>query len=197
MFLRICHQPGGLWNSSEVSRDLGISRASVARYLDILERAFLVFRLPNLASPIKGLPKVYLVAPSLRQALLNIDESQLEVPEEWGRMAENAMAAALVGTRPTATSIGFWRRDSVEVDGVVIDPQWGTTYIEVKRSGRKAIGGIDAARRAFHDDGHGVILCHGVEPEVHEEQHIFRVPFAAWLYQQDASDGGTVRIHGA
>jgi predicted AAA+ superfamily ATPase len=195
MFLRICLQSGGLWNSSEVARDLGISRPSVARYLDILERSFLVFRLPNLASPVKGQPKVYLVAPSLRQALLGMDEKHLEAPEEWGRMAENAMAATLVGTRPSATSIGFWRRGNVECDGVVLDPQSGSELIEVKRSGKKAVAGIVAARDALHvPQSDGWILGRD-GPGDSPATGIVRTSLAAWLYQQDAAAGGTVRFN--
>lgn len=194
MFLRICLRPGGLWNTSEVARDLEISRPSVARYLDILERSFLVFRLPNLASPIKGQPKVYLVAPSLRQALLGLDEKHLESPEEWGRMAENAMAAALVGTRPSATSIGFWRKGNAECDGVAVDPHVGSEFIEVKRSGKKAVAGIEAARDSLRESpGSGWILGRNLLTDEPAEG-IVRMSLAAWLYQQDASAGGTVRF---
>ncbi len=192
MFLRICLHPGGLWNTSEVSRDLGISRPSVTRYLDILERAFLVFRFPNLHSPVRGQPRVYLVAPSLRQALLGLTAEHLETPEEWGRMAENAMAATLVGTRPTATHIGFWRRGNDECDGVCVDPP-GAEYIEVKRSGRRAVRGLRRAREAVGLPGPMWVLSRAARAERLDSGPV-RLSLAAWLYQQDAAEGGTLRI---
>ena len=194
MFLRICLNPGGLWNSSEVARDLGVSRPLVSRYLDILERAFLVFRLPNLASPVKGQPKVYLVAPSLRQALLGMDERHLQTPEEWGRMAENAMATALIGTRPDATAIGFWRRGNAECDGVVLDPAAGAEYVEVKRGRKRATRGIERAREALRAEGPAWVLSRTGRAEVLAPGTTLRVPLAAWLYQQDAAAGGTLRV---
>ena len=47
LFLRVCKDPGGLWNATEVGLDLGLSRPTVSRYLQLLERAFLLFSLPS------------------------------------------------------------------------------------------------------------------------------------------------------
>jgi uncharacterized protein len=191
LFLRVCLHPGGLWNETEVAGDLGISRPTVSRYLGILERAFLLFRLPNLASPVKGQPKVYLVAPALRQALLGMDESQITLPQEWGQMAENAVAAAVVGTRPSAMQVGFWRRGNAECDVVVIRPGGTSEYLEVKRSsrkGRQAERGIQRALEGLGHPGRGFTLVRGA-PRTKDQ-----IQLALWLYTQDASAGGTLRV---
>lgn len=197
MFLRICLAPGGLWNEAEVSRDLAISRPTVAKYLNVLERAFLVFRLPNLAAPVKGQPKVYLVAPALRQALLALDESMVRAPEEWGRLVENAVAATIVGARPNASSIGFWRKPADECDVVVLEPPFSTEYIEVKRSGKRAVQGIVRAADALGRQGAmGWVLCRedaGPMLQSHDPL-VVRESAASYLYRQSASAGGTLRI---
>lgn len=196
LFLRICMAPGGAWNEAGVARDLQVSRPTVSRYLDLLERAFLVFRLPNLASPVKGQPKVYLVAPSLRQALLALDEGTVGRPDEWGRLVENAVAATVVGTRPTARQVGFWRKGPYECDVVVVETD-KAEYIEVKRSGKKAVGGILRAATDLAVKGKGWILERNWNLErlrAADAMEISRIPASLWLYLQVANAGGTLRI---
>ena len=202
LFVRICLNPGGLWSEVEAARDLQISRPTVARYLQILEEAFLVFRLPNLASPVKGQPKVYLVAPSMRQALLALDENDVRRPDDWGRVAENAVAAAAVGTYPDAEQVGFWRK-AEECDVVVLSKV--SQFVEVKRSGAKALRGIDRAAAALGVDGRkgrsglGWVLSREA-PDVplvfspETDLLVVKRSVAEWLYSRDAMAGGTLRV---
>ena len=198
MFLRICLAPGGLWNESEVARDLQVSRPTVARYLGILERTFLVFRLPNLASPVKGRPKVYPSAPALRTALLGLGEEAVREPDEWGRLAENAVAATVLGSRPHATSIGFWRKGGDECDVVVVAPDRPGELVEVKRSGRRARRGIERAAAGLRLEAAGHVLTgrdaggHGAGGEPGPGPR--RIPAALWLYQQEVVAGGRLRL---
>jgi predicted AAA+ superfamily ATPase len=201
LFIRICLNPGGLWNEVEAGRDLGVSRPTIARYLQILEEAFLVFRLPNLASPVKGQPKVYPVAPSMRQALLALDEDDVRRPDDWGRIAENAVAAAAVGTSPDASQVGFWRKND-ECDVVILRDGAISEFIEVKRSGQKAFRGIDHAAEALGRNGlkaFGIVLCNelrGSDPfaETPGGVHCLKQPVAVWLYGRSAQAGGTLRV---
>jgi predicted AAA+ superfamily ATPase len=207
LFVRICLNPGGLWNEVEAGRDLQVSRPTIARYVQILEEAFLVFRLPNLASPVKGQPKIYLVAPSMRQALLSLDENDVRRPDDWGRVAENAVAAAAVGTSPDAEQIGFWRKGD-ECDVVLLGEP--SDLIEVKRSGERAIRGIDRAAVALgvggpnaraKRKGIGFILCRDEPTQLPEQttpesgMHVIKQSVAAWLYSRDAHAGGTLRTN--
>ncbi len=199
MFLRICLAPGGLWNDAEVARDLGLARPTVAKYLQILEQAFLVFRLDNLASPVKGRSKVYLVAPALRPALLGLDEIAVRQPEEWGRLTENTVAMTAVGSRPTATQIGFWRKGNDECDVVVVELPDRAEYLEIKRSGEGASRGIARAAAALGLAGTGVVLSRDWQMDLFPDppaplRGIARQSAAAWLYQQRAAAGGTLRI---
>ncbi len=199
MFLRVCMDPGGLWNETTVANDLGLSRPTVARYLRILEGAFLVFQLPNLGSPIKGRSKVYLVAPAMRQALLGLDEEAVRRPDEWGRLAENAVAASLMGSTPDAHQIGFWRRADEECDGVVLRPGDRSEYLEVKRSGERAKRCITRAAGALQHRGHGSILTSKHEGRVLSVEHphleyIVQNSVASWLYGQRDAAGGTLRF---
>ena len=147
MFLRICRSPGCLWNETDVSKDLGITRPTVTRYLRHLEDSYLVFRLPNLARRERGQPKIYLVDSALRQALLGIDRAALVQPEIYGPVLENAVASALMASRPAGASVGFWRDGKWECDAVLEVPGTAPWLYEVKRSA-DARHDLEGLRRA-------------------------------------------------
>ncbi len=201
IFLRICQDPGGLWNESKVSSELGVARSTVNRYLEILEASFLVFRVPNMASIVRGQSKVYLVAPSMRQALLGLDKEAIRRPGEWGPLAENAALACLWGAWPEAFQKGFWRRDKDECDAVVTQhPQ--AIYLEVKRSGQRAAGGIHKAAASLKARGSGYILTQQTPPQTEYYPdspwmtQITTMPAALWLFLQRGEEGGTLRLGG-
>lgn len=200
MFLRVCKDPGGLWNTSQVASDLGLTRPTVARYLQLLERAFLVFSFPNLASPIKGLPKVYLVAPAMRAALFGLDHERMREPAEWGPATENLVAATLLATRDASVQVGFWREGGVECDAVALSAGRDGELIEVK-SGRErdAARGVEAAARALHAEGRGLVLTRDqLSAEVAWTRDpripLRTLPVALWLYAQRGAHGGTLRV---
>ncbi len=72
----LAHSQGGLLNASQLGRSLGVSYHTVQRYLDLLERTFLVRRLPpyfrNVGKRLTKSPKVYLRDTGLLHHLLNI-----------------------------------------------------------------------------------------------------------------------------
>jgi hypothetical protein len=145
----------------------------------------------------------------MRQALLALDERDVRQPDDWGRIAENAVVASAVGTNPDARQIGFWRKQE-ECDVVILQSEGVElgSFIEVKRSGERAIRGIDRAAVALgyggptskaRHRGLGVILCRD-NPEqsfpVTEESlmNVIKQPVAQWLYLQRDNAGGTLRI---
>lgn len=196
MFLRICCTPGELWNEVEVARDLGVSRPTVSKYLSALERAFLVLCLPNLASPIKGQPKVHLVAPSLRPTLLGLDANAVAQPEEWARLVENLVVATAMGTRPEARQVGFWREGADEC-GLVVVQDGSSEYIAVDRGDDCAEHGVRRAMKALGSPGSGWVLGRREAPWPripHQGCDRMNVLAARWLYYQRASAGGTLRM---
>ncbi len=73
----LAHQQGGLFNASQLGAALGVSYHTVQRYVDILERTFLVRRLmpyhANVRKRLVKSPKLYLRDTGLLHHLLNID----------------------------------------------------------------------------------------------------------------------------
>ncbi len=196
LFLRICQRPGGLFESTKAARDLGITRPTVQRYLEILERAFLVFTLPNLASPIRGQPKVYLVAPSLRAAFYNLDRDQIREPAEFGPLAENLVLASAVGQAPAGRQVGFWRKNRVEADLLELQPG-GVLYGEVKLRGKRAISNLQKVAARVGQAGLGLILTRDGPQTWFDAapplQRIYEMSIAEYLYWNTDWSGGTLR----
>ncbi len=199
LFLRICRNPGGLWSTTEAASDIGVSAPTITRYVKIVEQAFLTFSLTNLASPIKGQPKAYLVAPSLRSALFNNDRDVVRAPDEWGVLVENAVAATAVATAAPATRVNFWRKGRREVD-LIIDRGDRADYIEVERGGKKAVAHLQHGAATVGTPGWGWILCRRGEPEILPATPplagIMRISAVEWLYNQRSNEGGALRIRG-
>ena len=80
MLTMLAHQQGGLLNSSQLGGALGVSHHTVQRYLDVLERTYLVRRLPpffrNVGKRLVKSPKIYLRDSGLLHHLLNISTHQ-------------------------------------------------------------------------------------------------------------------------
>ncbi|MBM3496314.1 MAG: ATP-binding protein, partial [Armatimonadetes bacterium] len=72
----VAHCHGGIWNSADPARSLGLSETTVRRYLDILAGLFMVRQLPpwheNLAKRQVKSPKTYIRDSGLLHALLGI-----------------------------------------------------------------------------------------------------------------------------
>jgi predicted AAA+ superfamily ATPase len=79
----VAHYHGQIWNSAEPARSLGISEASVRRYLDLLSEVFMIRQLPawhaNLRKRQVKSPKVYFRDSGLLHQLLGIgNEGELD-----------------------------------------------------------------------------------------------------------------------
>ena len=155
---------GGLVNQAEIGRDTRIPRATVQRYLDLLETSFQLVRLPafavNRTKRLVKSPKLYWSDPALALWL-----SGSEQPT--GAYLENLVLADLLVWRDVqvpAPEILFWRTTTDrEVDFVIESAGW-LLPIEVKASARP---GLADARglRTFADEYPerfvGGLLLHG------------------------------------
>lgn len=74
----VAHYHGQTWNSSEISRALGVSDKTVSRYLDILEGTYMTFRLQpwhtNQGKREVKAPKVYVADTGILHSLLGISD---------------------------------------------------------------------------------------------------------------------------
>jgi len=78
---------GNVWNASQLGRSLGISFHTVNVYLDWLEHAFLVRRIPpyhaNIRKRLYKSPKIYWRDSGLLHALLKTDSIEMLLKQPW------------------------------------------------------------------------------------------------------------------
>ena len=158
LLLLLAHQAGSEVSVNELATQLQMARATVDRYLDLLEQTFVIFRLPSFSTnPRKEIAKsqkVFFWDTGIRNALLNVfssDPSRPDIGALWENwvIAEVAKHNALHGS---AAELYFWRtRAQSEVDLVVKQGNRLRAF-EIKWSQRSI------SARAFRD-------AYGVEVE--------------------------------
>lgn len=112
-------QIGSQVSYNELSQLVGIDAKTVSRYIEMLERNFVVFRLPsfsrNLRNELKFSRKIYFYDLGVRNAVINnFAPVELRSPEEMGRLWENYMVSERLksneyGHRFAASY--FWRTE--------------------------------------------------------------------------------------
>ena len=122
----LAYQVGNLVNLNELATQLGISRNTADQYVNILEKYFLIFRLPsfsrNLRSELNSKFKVYFWDVGIRNAVIN-RFGALEARDDKGMLLENLIVASvmkrnLYSRRPY--NAYFWRTyQGYEIDLVL------------------------------------------------------------------------------
>ena len=90
----LAYQLGNEVSYSELSRSVGLDKETVERYIDLLEKAFIIFRLGsykrNLRSELKKSKKFFFYDNGIRNALISNFDS-LAVRNDVGALWENFM----------------------------------------------------------------------------------------------------------
>jgi predicted AAA+ superfamily ATPase len=140
LWIMLAHHQGGLLNAAQLARSLGVTGATIGRYLDLMVDLLLVRRLPphltNVGKRMVRSPKVYVRDSGLVHALLGLADKEAllghpVVGTSWeGMVIENLLA--LVGDQADAS---FYRTSGgAEVDLVLDWPGGEVWAIEIKRS---------------------------------------------------------------
>jgi hypothetical protein len=156
---------GQPWNASQVGQSLGLSYKTVNSYVDYLEGAFLVRRLPpfqtNLRKRLVKTPRIYWRDTGLLHAVLNVPDEDALLAQPWvGASWEGFVIEQVLGTLSARgvsfESYYFRTSDLYEVD-LVIDTGRERWAIEVKLTASpgpddmarldRAAGMIGATRR--------------------------------------------------
>ncbi len=121
----LAYQVGSQVSYSELSRLTGLDSTTVERYIDLLEKNFVVFRLSpfsrNLRKELKKAKKIYFWDVGIRNAIIQ-DFSAFGVrqPEEQGKLWENFVISEIIKHERHSggkANFYFWRtRDGAEVD---------------------------------------------------------------------------------
>lgn len=170
----LAHAQGGIANASQFGAALGVSFQTIQRHLDVLERIFLLRRLPpyfrNVGKRLVKAPKLYLRDTGLLHYLLNIRTHQeLESHPIRGASWETFVIEDVLRREAVAhpdAGAFFWRTAAgAEVD-LVLDRGAARIALEVKtahggsgrqlRVLREAMKDIGARQGWLVDQGRGI-----------------------------------------
>ena len=154
---------GQIVNVTNIAREAGVARTTVAGYLDILEETLLCFRLPAYEAKLRvrerKLPKWYWCDPGIVRAMKRTSGSI--TPEERGALFEGLVAQLLRAYkdyRGLCEEMYYWApagRSETEVDfllvqgtaSVAVEVKSGQTFTEAWCKGLRAIAALAGLRR--------------------------------------------------
>ena len=180
----------GLMNTSNLSNTLGLHRATVDHYIAVLERLFLVRRLPawhrNPAKRLIRTPKVHLLDSGLAATLADLTAYDwLGRRDRMGHLLASFVVQQLIAQATwTEPDLRFWHyrdKDRVEVDVVITrgEKTWG---IEVKAARGITSGDgkglVRLAARCGEDFESGVLLYAGRDRLPLADKRILAVPLS-------------------
>lgn len=164
----VLHTPGGQINRTRIAQELDLDPRTVGRYLDILERRFLITLLPNLHGGItrasRSAPKGHAVdTASTCESLIRAGHDIADSPELLGQTLETWVVNQFLAARGWAaltTEAFYWRdsRTDREVDLVLVDGRGRRLGVEVKLAssigpsdlrGLRAMRGLGGLHRGF------------------------------------------------
>jgi predicted AAA+ superfamily ATPase len=140
LWTMLAHSQAGLLNAANLARGLGVSGATVGRYLDLMVDLLLVRRLPprlaNVGKRLVRSPKVYLRDSGLLHSLLGItDKESLLGHPVVGASWEGMVIENLIGSVRGKAEPSFYRTSGgAEIDLVLSWPDGREWAIEVKRT---------------------------------------------------------------
>ena len=116
-------QVGNEVSYNELATKLGVGRQTIERYLDLLEKSFVLFRLygfsRNLRSEINRKVKIYFYDNGVRNALIN-NFNSLDLRNDAGALFENYVVSEIMKKDELETqkaNFYFWRTyDQKEID---------------------------------------------------------------------------------
>jgi hypothetical protein len=141
LWTMLAHHQGGLLNTADLARNLGVTGHTVAGYVDLLSDLLLVRRLlpfkANVGKRLVKSPRVYIRDSGLVHALLSIPSlDHLLGHPVVGASWEGFVIESLLAAAPRRARASFYRTTSgAEVDLVLeLGAERGTWAIEIKRS---------------------------------------------------------------
>jgi predicted AAA+ superfamily ATPase len=159
LWTMLAHASGGLWNASELGAALGTSYHTVNRYVDILEQAFLVRRLPpffaNVGKRLVKSPKIYFRDTGLLHYFLGIRRAtDLETHPARGASFEAFVIDQLVSAFERVvpgSQAYFWRTAQGDEVDLLVDLGSRRVPFEIKLHSSPGRDDVPGLRRCLRD----------------------------------------------
>jgi uncharacterized protein len=136
----LAHAHGGLYNAEAYSRSLGVNKGTVNRYLEFIEGAYLVKRLPpwhmNIKKRLVKANRIYLTDSGLVHYLNRIgNPDDLQGHLISGASWEGYVIEQIRSVKPEDSDLYFYRtQNGAECDLLIVDGIRPLVAIEIKKS---------------------------------------------------------------
>lgn len=143
----LAHQVGSTVSLNELAQNLAVSRATIEKYLRLLEQSFVIQRTHsfsrNMRNEIRRSFKVYFIDAGVRNAIIN-DVREVAGRADVGPLFEQVFFSELLKESVLETfgpTVGFWRtKQGLEIDFIVeragdlraYECKWGNEAISFK-----------------------------------------------------------------
>jgi len=138
-------QIGSEVNYNELSQIVGVDKNTISRYIDILEKGYVVFRLSsfssNLRNEIKKNQKIYFYDNGIRNMILG-NFKPLDIRKDKGALWENFLVSERIKQNRYKNSLAksyFWRTKQQQEIDFVEENQAEITGFEFKWKAKKAV----------------------------------------------------------
>lgn len=136
LFIYLCMHDGGIQDSTTLSNNLGVTRPTINNYINLLENAHLLYRLPPYGygkDILRARNKLYLADPAIAPSILMKGKSILEEPNALGHSVETAIATHLAGhCRENHIRLSYWLSPKDKELDIIAEMGSSLTPIEVK-----------------------------------------------------------------
>jgi predicted AAA+ superfamily ATPase len=136
----LAFQVGNLVSLNEIATQIHIDVKTIARYIDLLEKTFVIFKLSgysrNLRSEVTSKSKYYFVDNGIRNVIINQFNS-LETRNDVGALFENFVVTEIVKAKSYSRDrnpIYFWRNYGGNEIDIIEDKRGKLSAYEIKWS---------------------------------------------------------------
>lgn len=136
MFIYLCMHDGGMQDTQTISKELGIAKPTVQNFIDLLESAHLIYKLPPFGygkEVLRGKNKLYLGDPAIAPAILMKGKAILENADALGKCVETAVMGNLWShCASNHARFSYWRNPKDKEIDLIVEMGEGLLPIEVK-----------------------------------------------------------------
>ncbi|NUM72220.1 MAG: ATP-binding protein [Ignavibacteriaceae bacterium] len=140
----LAYQTGSLVSLNELASKLGIDIGTVSRYIDLMEKSFIIFRLPpfkrNLRNEITKMRKIYFYDTGIRNSVIS-DFSPLNQRQDAGALWENFVISERIKflmNKSDRPNLYFWRTQQGQETDLVEEIDGRLSGYEIKLSEKSA-----------------------------------------------------------
>lgn len=155
LLIAVALQIGSEVSYNELGTRLGLNYKTIERYVDLLEKSFVIFRLygfsRNLRNEIRRNVKIYFYDCGVRNALIN-NFNPLALRADGGALFENYIIAEFIKKESLlnrTSNLYFWRTRSQQEIDLIIEKDGRLTAVEIKLSPTARPGAFNAFQNAY------------------------------------------------